>query len=414
MSGATGGSHAVPGVGGPGAGPTDLRGGIPGWITQITDAADPAAAAEAFWAQGQGTPVSGEAREVEGRECHLVTFVWQQADPARQVLVHLNGITDAHREDLSPVLLEHVAGTDLWHRSLWLPSDGTWGYRMVDLPEIAPDVGATRQGWMAIHRAGRRDPGNPRWLPHMLGDESSVLVMPQAWQHPAWLDAPTASEAWTTWQLVDPSGETRQLRHWAPAQGRASRLLVLFDGEQWAAMGLADAVVRAGLDLELLLIDSIDPGKRARDLPDPARATALVEAALLHHAQECGSRDAVEVIVAGQSYGGLAAGSVVVTRPDLAARAIVQSGSFWYAEGDEPRRDNPIPGDLVRRITAGEFGRLTGRFTIQAGTDEGTMVDQARHFHAAVTGAGAHADVKVVTGGHDFAWWRHHLLRELS
>ena len=393
---------------------TAVRGGTPGWLAQVTDAGDPAAAAEAFWAEVADTPVIGEAAEIAGRPCHLVTFLWRQPDPDREVLVHLNGITDAHREDLAPMLLEHVAGTDLWHRSLWLPSEGTWGYRLVDLPEIAPDAGATRQGWMAIHRAGQRDPGNPRWLPHMLGEESSILVMPQAWQHPAWLDEPTAAEQWTVWEVPGPDGDSRPVRHWAPTGSPASRLLVLFDGEQWAAMGLADAIVRAGVDLELLLIDSVDPASRARDLPDPGRAAVLVEAALERRALEGGPRDAAEVVLAGQSFGGLAAAAVAVTRPDLVSTAIVQSGSFWYAEGDEPRRDNPVPGDLVRRIRSGEFGQLTARFIIQAGTDEGTMVDQVHHFHAACTGAGAAADVTIVTGGHDFAWWRHRLLRALD
>lgn len=51
---------------------------------------------------------------------------------------------------------------------------------------------------------------------------------------------------------------------------------------------------------------------------------------------------------------------------------------------------------------------------VQAGTDEGTMVDQARHFRDAVVAAGAEADLTIVVGGHDFAWWTHHLLRALD
>lgn len=126
---------------------TAVCGGTPGWLAEITEAADPGAAAEEFWADVAGTtPIIGEAAEIGGRGCHLVSFLWRQSDPDREVLVHLNGITDAHREDLAPMLLEHVAGTDLWHRSLWLPSEGTWGYRMVDLPEIPDDAGTTRQG----------------------------------------------------------------------------------------------------------------------------------------------------------------------------------------------------------------------------------------------------------------------------
>ncbi|CAM3648584.1 hypothetical protein OCAE111667_20125 [Occultella aeris] len=66
----------------------------------------------------------------------------------------------------------------------------------------------------------------------------------------------------------------------------------------------------------------------------------------------------------------------------------------------------------MRRLRAGELGRPQARFHLQAGTDEGTMVDQAEHFDAACA-AGA-VGLCVVTGGHDYAWWRHHLLRTLT
>ncbi|GAA1137460.1 enterochelin esterase domain-containing protein [Ornithinicoccus hortensis] len=400
-------------------GPTALVAAEPRWLTDLADAPDRAAAAGRFWAGRPRIPVIGEGAEIDGRACRQVTFLWRQEQTDREVMVHLNGITDAHREDITPALLQRMPDTDLWHRSLWLPAEGTWGYRIVEAERLPRDAGATREGWLAVHRAGRRDPGNPRWLPHALGAESSVLVLPEAYQHPAWLDAPTQEARWTQWQVSDLDGEPRTVRHRspggrAPQGGRRPRLLVLFDGEQWAAMGLADALDRAGLDLEVLLIDSGDPGRRAVDLPEPGRAAALVEASLRRRAEHLGPIDPEHVIIAGQSFGGLAAAAVTVTRPDLVGQAIVQSGSFWYVGGDEPRRDNPVPGDLVRRIASGEFGQLRGRFVVQAGTDEGTMVDQAQHFRDAVVAAGAEADLTIVVGGHDFAWWTHHLLRALD
>ncbi|WP_154793804.1 enterochelin esterase domain-containing protein [Occultella kanbiaonis] len=395
---------------------TTTDGPVPALLEEVVAAPDRGRAASAFWDTLERAPLIGPAREIDGRRRHPVTFLWRAQDPGAEVMVHLNGITDAHREDLTPARLHRIEGTDLCHRTDWLPADGTWGYRIVELDRLPTDAGATRAGWLAIHEAGRPDPLNPRSQPHALGQISSLLVMPDAYQHPAWADTPGTAAPWITWELPGDGDAPRTLHHWQPAGASTRRrVLVLFDGEQWTALGLADAMERSGLDVEILLVDSHGPQRRAADLPYPERASRIVDAALARRATEFGGRvPADRVIVAGQSFGGLAAAGVALVRPDLAATAIVQSGSFWFTDGDEPRRHNPVPADLVRRLRAGEFGRPLARFHVQAGTDEGTMVDQAEHFHAACAGAGGAASLRVVTGGHDYAWWKHHLLRTLT
>ncbi|ACQ78404.1 putative esterase [Beutenbergia cavernae DSM 12333] len=391
----------------------------PAWLDALAAAPDRVRAVREFWDSGGETPVVGRTVERDGRAWCEVTFVWRQQSTDRssvEVMVHVNGVTDAHRSDVTPALLERLPGTDLWHRSWWLPADGTWGYRFVEAPSIPRDAGATRDGWLAMHRAGRVDPGNPRRQPPAPGDGSSVLVLPGAYQHPAWSPTPDPVATPDRWDVPDVDGRLRTVRRWAPP-GRSSgrRLLVLFDGEQWSALGLLDAVARAGLDVEVLLLDSHGQERRAADLPRPDRAATIVAAALARRAAETGQPiDAARVVVAGQSFGGLAAAAVALARPDLARTAVVQSGSFWYADGSEPRRDNPVPGDLVRALRAGTFGRPSARFVVQVGTHEGTMLEQARHFSDACRDAGARVSLDVVTGGHDYAWWKHHLLRALT
>lgn len=386
----------------------------PVWLQTIIGATDPAGAAEQFWAGDPTAPVIGRYHQLGGRTHAEVTFLWREPRTAVDVLVHLNGITDAHRADLTPALLEQVSGTDLWHRTYLLPVDGTWGYRIVARPDLPPDAGHTREGWLAVHRAGEVDPRNPRHQPHALGATSSLLVMPEAFQHPCWGPVPDLEATGQTWQLTEADGQHRTV-HYTRIGAAPRRLLVCFDGEQWRALGLQAALRRARIDVELLLIESHSPERRACDLPYPERAAALFAAALEYREQMLGTRvDADRVVVAGQSFGGLAAAACVLLRPDLVREAIVQSGSFWFVHGLEPRRDNPVPGELVGRVRTGELDPGGLVFRIQAGTDEGTMVDQARHFHDACTAGGAKADLTVVTGGHDFAWWKHHLLRVLE
>src|SRR5699024_9004227 len=319
----------------------------PTWLQRIIDAPHPERAAKSLWASKPVTPVIGTRRDHRDRPHAEVTFVYQEPRTDVDVLIHLNGITDAHREDVRPALLQHVPGSDLWHGTYLLPSDGTWGYRFVAQPEIRHDVGRTREGWLQVHRAGQVDPHNPRRQPHALGTSSSVLVMPQAYQHPCWSDVPQQERPDATWQFTDPDGQPRTV-HYSRIGSAPCRVLVCFDGERWADLGLAAALRRAGLDLELILIDSHGAQRRAEDLPRPERAARLLQAALERRAHVGGDPIGPEqVVVAGQSFGGLAAAGCVLLRPDLAREAIVQSGSFWYVSGREARRDNPLPGELT-------------------------------------------------------------------
>ncbi|MGO1833578.1 MAG: enterochelin esterase domain-containing protein [Actinomycetaceae bacterium] len=398
----------------------------PAWLQAVIDDPDPAAAATRMWAGVVHAPVIGPMRSTGGRGVHEVTFLWRDPRPTLDVLVHINGVTDARRDDLAHALLERIPGTDIWHRTYLLPADGTWGYRFV-AEEVLPGGGSSREGWMAVHRAGRVDPLNKRRQPHAHGSHSSVLVMPGAYQHPAWEGAGTVDSVGSeasgpapdggpsaeTWILAEADGRERRVRRAVVGSGR--RTLVLLDGEMWQSLGVLDALAAAGVDVEVLIVESGSMERRGEDMPRPERAAGVVDAVLRRRADEVGGpREATDVVVAGQSYTGLAAAAAVLLRPDLAREAIVQSGSFWYAEGGEMRRDNPEPGDLVQRVRSGELRADGLRFRLQAGTDEGAMVELAAHFHDAARAAGADVSLEIVAGGHDYAWWKHHLLKALT
>ena len=115
------------------------------------------------------------------------------------------------------------------------------------------------------------------------------------------------------------------------------------------------------------------------------------------------------IIVAGQSYGGLAAAGLLVDLPDLIDAAIIQSGSFWF-DGTEPR-DYGRPGTITRALAELAGTRaVSNRVVVQVGTMEGAMVDQSRWFADAARGAGMDVHFDTYSGGHDYAWYRHGLL----
>jgi enterochelin esterase-like enzyme len=334
-----------------------------------------------------------------------VTFVTDAA-PGDEVMIHLNGITDSHRTDISPAMLERVPGTDRHVISYLLPDDLVVSYRFVAGAHLDRRAGSTREGWLRIHEAGRRDARNARSLRNPLGRESSVLVMPGGRIHPAWDTSAEAVESATAAafdEFTIPIGDGPPLT--ILRRPRASRVLFLFDGDLWAEHGIAGALSRrADAEWSVVLVPSGSLERRSALLPHPDRLFEHLDRAVLPAAAEVlGILRPDRVVFAGESYGGLAAASVAALRPDVAATAIVQSGSFHFRAGAVPRHPSGETGDLVDALPPS----LTGsRFVVTAGTEESGMGELADAFSGAVRARGAHVEARRYRGGHDYAWWR--------
>jgi len=339
-------------------------------------------------------PVVGDPIEWDGRMLRPVTFV-AEAPPGHEVMIHLNGVTDAHREDIAPALMEHV-GAGRHALTYLLPAELRVSYRFAADPVLPRDAGRTREGWLRIHGLGRADPRNSETLLNPLGARSSVLTMPEAPRHPAW-ESPGAGDLPIT-TVPLPSRHPATVVH-----GDPSRVLVLFDGEWWERLGVASALAYRGGPLTVL-VPSGSLAERAALLPHPERLLPyLAEELVPAVAEAIGGWDAARTVVAGQSFGGLAAALTVCLRPEIAQTAIVQSGSFHFRAGQTERPPAGQTGDLIEGLSR---ARVSGRFVVQAGTEEPGMLPAASAFTDAVQAAGGDASLRVFTGGHDFAWWR--------
>jgi enterochelin esterase family protein len=196
----------------------------------------------------------------------------------------------------------------------------------------------------------------------------------------------------------------------------APRLVVLFDGEDWEQIGLRKALAHRGRQNEaVLLVPSATVEERWAVLPHPDRAAALVQSALAATRDVLGSVSAERTVVAGQSFGGLAAAAVVANRPDLATTAIAQSGSFEFRADDSPTDPAGGPGDLWASIATLDLRALTGRrFILQSGSEEAGVPELSGAFAGAIERAGARVEHRVYPGGHDYAWWRNGLFHALD
>lgn len=407
--------------GAPLAVPTALLAGVRARL-----AADPSARErilEEFWAAHPRTPVAGATRTRQGVVLRETTFLWR-GEPGRgqihDVMLHINSLNDRHRENIEPALLAREPGTDIWHLTYLLPPELIASYRLVigagEHGPLPRSGGHDRAHWMRIHALGAPDPRNPGALRNPLGTASSVLTLDAARPHPAWGEAPfRRGSTVQVYNLVEPDGSPRRVWIYRPlGEGGPGKLLVLFDGEVWREIGIQDALDRwAGPGIAVVLVSSMGSERRGADLPVPERVATLLEHTVLPAARAALGHEyrAADIIASGQSYGGLAAAGLLITRPDLVGSAVAQSASFHYREGEALRREETRPGTLSDRLAR---EGASGRMVLTVGLEEGILLDQARLLvrRAARTGLGL--TYREVRGGHDYAWWRHGLLDGLD
>jgi len=355
-------------------------------------------------------PVFGDLVPVGDRLLREVTFVTEAPIPTDEAMIHLNGITDSHRDDIGPALLDAVPGSTTRALCYLLPDELVASYRFVTASALPRDSGATRAGWVRIHEAGRRDARNDTRLPNPLGHESSVLVAPNATVHPVWRRGALRRRVVSETDVHD---DDRGRASLLVGDDSGDGLVIVFDAENWRRVGLADALARSARSLPpVLLVPSGSLQQRAAFLPHPERVIAVLEALRDRlHAITSLRFDGVSTVVAGQSYGGLAAAAVTVHRPDLAATAVAQSGSFHFRSGAVRRAPVGEGGDL---LTAMSDPLPHRRFIVQAGTEESGIGALASRFAERAAASGADVSLRMYSGGHDYAWWRSGLFDALD
>ena len=137
----------------------------PAWWRELRERPDPVAARRT-WGAYAG-PITGGARTVDGVDLVEVTFL-ARAAPGRSIMLHLNTLTDRHRADMRPALMERAGGTRLLGLTVLLAADGVLGYRLADVTGLPRDVGDP-VGLEGRPRAGAARPRQSRAHAHAPG-----------------------------------------------------------------------------------------------------------------------------------------------------------------------------------------------------------------------------------------------------
>ena len=358
-----------------------------------------------------GLPIVGPRLVVDGVDAVRVTFQWG-AQAAADCYVILNTITDRAREHLDDFCMSVGPGRgDARALVCALPADAILSYQKVIVgpsgldPAVLRDMGE----WIRFLEEARPDKSNPLRVVNGRGAAASLFVGPDArvvWPSEdlsaPWMRAPREHEIGA--RISARLGHTRQHRIvMYDGEADPTCTLILFDGEIWRGNGVG-WLTRRYPGLRVVTIDAGDLDEREAELTDADRVGALLEAV----------RDEVgagPVMVAGQSYGGLAALEAAL-RSDLPLDcAVAQSPSLWWGGEQRGVGEGTLMGDLRARSVR---PRRDVQLRLQVGTLEQTMRPVVDSCAELVRGLGVPVDVDHYRSGHDVAWWREGIVRSLD
>lgn len=366
---------------------------------------------EAFWTEmrERGTPLVEPDAHPAPDGSVLVTFLWRGAQRNAWVFGAPSGNHDA---------MARLEGSDVWYRSYRVPPDTRLGYKLApDVPELNAPAPVRRR---AIVATAQRDPLNARSFPARPIDifaGESVLELPQA-PVQEWVAAREGvAQGVVARHRVSSTvlGNTRDVTLYRPvgwqpgAAGNA--LLVAFDGDAYQneipTPTILDSLIAAGELPPTAAILISNPSRKARneELPPNPAFMRFLATELMPWARSQGvAADADRTVVAGASYGGLAAAYAGLQHPEWFGNVYSQSGSFWWsAEGQEP---SWLTREFVRQPLR------PVRFYLEAGLFEGNRAEQVgilestRHLRDVLRAKGYAVHHREYAAGHDYLHWR--------
>ncbi|AWT19777.1 enterochelin esterase [Klebsiella michiganensis] len=203
---------------------------------------------------------------------------------------------------------------------------------------------------------------------------------------------------------------TREVLIYRPRLPQPARwTLLLFDGKtyqhEYRLANVLDALIASHRlpPINVVFIDSLDHPRRAKELPPNPHFADFMAHELLPWLRRQGlSLSRQKTVVAGSSYGGLAASWVALRYPRQFGNVLSLSGSYWWApQGEEASW-------LTRQYQ--QSPRYPVRFWLQAGKFEtngpdGGIYANTLEFEQVLKEKGYTVSFHPSSSGHDYAAW---------
>ena len=378
---------------------------------------DGGAVLETFWQEvtTHGTPLI---EPIEGDETHsLVTFLWREQGDTNNVVVCAGPAGWKHPAKNQ---MTRMLETNLWYKTYHLRSDLRTIYLLsqndpLTGEEYPPEDFGTRLV---------PDPLNLQQFVFPKDEESpdekalvvSVLELPDAPQQPWITPRPDEAKGYVEMHHLHSTilGNERRVYVYTPpgytSHGEVYGLLVVFDGQAYIDLvptpTILDNLINQGMIPPLVAVfpDSLDQQTRSRELPchPPFVEFLLQELLPWVQSQYHVTGDPAQTIVAGSSYGGLAAAFSALRAPERFGKVLSQSGGFWWNKDSEDQ----LPQEwLTQQFIARP--RLPLHLYLEVGLKEdGDLVSSNRHLRDVLVLKGYEVDYAEFHGGHDYICWR--------
>lgn len=374
---------------------------------------------EAFWSEvtREGTPL---VEPLEGDEV-LVTFLWREKEPLDRVVVFGGPAGYSLRDNL----MTKLPGSDVWYRSYRARSDLRTTYRFSPNDSLVPLSEA--EDFRARVAGFRPDPLNPKTfvIPRNPADPDSIEITMSLIELP---DAPP--QPWIEPRPARPEGtvEDHEFRSdlldnertvtvyrppgYDPDRVEPYPLLVLFDRRAYLHLVptpvILDNLIDAGKipPLVAVLVGNVE---RSQELPCYAPFADFLAHELVPWIRKSHrvTSNPFHTVVAGSSYGGLAATFAAVQHPDVFGNVLSQSGSYWWKPADDPEHEW-LTRQMVDQPTSEtrfylDIGLLESGPTRDGGP---SMLVTNRHVRDVLRAKDYDVTYRELNSGHDYVTWR--------
>ena len=395
----------------------------------------------AFWdeVKKSGTPLIE--RLPDDQNDMLVTFLWKGTPQTKNVLVLWFPFTAQWPDDYR---MTQIANTDVWYKTVKVDKRKRFIYRLVS---NGPNLHASQEPaggdtFSTLWAGSQIDPLNSNhWATDATDPDVpehqgfSAVEMPDAPPQP-WLAARKGVPAGSIERHQFASALLKNEReigvYLPPGYSKSAkpyRLLVVFDEDAYLKSDKAAARVPTETILDNLISENrippmvavfIDNGPgdaRSRELPCNPIFADFLNFELMPWARRLYNvtTDPRQVVVAGSSYGGLAAAYAGLRHPETFGNVLSQSGSYWWTP---PKSSNPNdfdsnaePNWVAKQFIASP--KLPLRFYLDAGSDEIDLSGQGksilvpnRHLRDVLLAKGYEVHYQEFVGGHDYLSWR--------
>lgn len=356
----------------------------------------------------EGTPIVEPVLREDGtvdESERIATFLYHN-EQAEQVLMFINRLTDEKNLDRS--LMSRIEGTGWWQLSMQMKT--TWRASYNFLPALPGE----RPAWLgdddqvrlrAALDAGEGDPLNPETVCNRIGRCMGVVQLEDAPVQEFLLTQAEIDELPEPEWMHTPDGHRYVLGR-VGEPGPDAPLFIQFDGEMWFSQGMECTLNRAHEAgripaMHVFFLHSGGRENRWKELNgDNPIADYLVDIAFPHLEAVHGIKtDPQNIVINGQSLGGLSSLLAVLSRPEAFGGAIAQSSSLWQPQ---------VMDRLDELEAAGEIDRLRHLYLeIEVGEQEWILVPPHRELKARLEKLGLeNARCTTFNGGHDYACWR--------